>query len=276
MHERYQNWRETGAGLVENANLAIPELRNEVAGELSDSLLYSYVMTSVEMHDGRLLQCGTGPNVEGDVLTLCTCKHYMRTWSAIEEGTWIAGLTSRADEFAEANGHCLFYLSQIESVHETYPELGNYLTEEFGEDALDVKKTSNNPLGDFYEFDAREAHSTDDDLYYDPDRYKKPVDDHDHNGSNDGWREDIDKKYDRTGRPKLVVGDPSRTYVWDEPSISYMPEHYRGAKKWKGFDEFFECLEMVQIDESHDNTSSDSTSRRSCNPSTSRNRGGCS
>jgi hypothetical protein len=58
--------------------------------------VYAYVMSSVVLDGGNLLQRGTGPNFQGGYITLCTCKHRMRTTLPADQwpGIWVAGFTS--------------------------------------------------------------------------------------------------------------------------------------------------------------------------------------
>jgi hypothetical protein len=91
---------------------------------------YSYVVASVEM-DGtgeQFEQYGSAPNFQGGRLTLCTCKHQMRSSLDRREwkGKWIAGFTSRCRPFER---HWLFYLTRVTEAHESQADLwGSLLT----------------------------------------------------------------------------------------------------------------------------------------------------
>ena len=60
--------------LSTNLNLS-PEILLERIEDFEDSAVYSYIVDTVEYEDGRLYQTGSGPNFQGDLVTLCSCKH---------------------------------------------------------------------------------------------------------------------------------------------------------------------------------------------------------
>jgi hypothetical protein len=49
--------------------------------------VYAYIMSSVVLDGDNLLQTGTGPNFQGGYITLCTCKHRMRT--SLPRNEWV-------------------------------------------------------------------------------------------------------------------------------------------------------------------------------------------
>ena len=63
--------------LHDNSSLSLNTLRDIVGSE--GTLVYCYVVDSVKNEGGRFVQRGSGPNFQGDMVTLCTCKHHMRT-----------------------------------------------------------------------------------------------------------------------------------------------------------------------------------------------------
>ena len=87
---------------------------------------YSYVVRTVKWNEisQRLEQHGSAPNFQGGVLTLCTCKHQMRSSQLADdwEGIWIAGFTSRT---IYEGRHRLFYLAMVQSAHESHCDLWN-------------------------------------------------------------------------------------------------------------------------------------------------------
>src|SRR5262249_56622494 len=91
-------------------------------GQLNDGA-YSYVVRTVEWNHETVTfeQHGSAPNFQGDVLTLCTCKHQMRASRAAEDwrGVWLAGFTSRTILDGQ---HWLFYLARIQSAHESHAD----------------------------------------------------------------------------------------------------------------------------------------------------------
>ena len=81
------------------AGLDIDELRERIAaaGSPDHMTVYGYVITTVELRDGLFDQTGSGPNFDGGLITLCTCKHDLRARMHTEEwlkNQWIAGFTS--------------------------------------------------------------------------------------------------------------------------------------------------------------------------------------
>jgi hypothetical protein len=63
---------------AKNANLPLPILASRV--QRFQDRAYSYVVTSVLLNPETMCfeQTGSAPNFQGDVLSLCTCKHQMR------------------------------------------------------------------------------------------------------------------------------------------------------------------------------------------------------
>jgi hypothetical protein len=108
--------------LAESLNLTLPELAIRVGK--AEGAAYSYVVKSVRM-DGsgqHFEQHGSGPNFQGGLLTLCTCKHQMRTSLDRPDraGTWVAGFTNRC---LHAGRHWLFYLTRVLEAYESHAEV---------------------------------------------------------------------------------------------------------------------------------------------------------
>ena len=80
--------------LSENVDKTKAELADLI--EDNSDAVYGYVMSSVKLNGKLLRQTGTGPNFQGGCVTLCTCKHRMRTSLPSKEwaNKWIAGFTS--------------------------------------------------------------------------------------------------------------------------------------------------------------------------------------
>src|SRR5438876_941385 len=73
-----QPFPETGSGPIRmNASLAVLRFNTPGAGK---SPVYCYVVDSIEDADRRYLQTGCSPNWQGGLITLCSCKHGMRTY----------------------------------------------------------------------------------------------------------------------------------------------------------------------------------------------------
>src|SRR5258708_7720272 len=112
----------SGGHLGKNLGLPPPLLPAPLR-QLKDRA-YSYVVRTVrwDPETATFEQQGSAPNFQGDVLTLCTCKHQMRTSRAAEDwhGVWLAGVTSRTIHDGK---HWLFYLAKIKSAHESHADL---------------------------------------------------------------------------------------------------------------------------------------------------------
>ncbi len=59
--------------LSDNSNLPLETLYSSLGSERT--VVYRYVITSVDNNGGRFVQRGSGPNFQGNMVTLCTCKH---------------------------------------------------------------------------------------------------------------------------------------------------------------------------------------------------------
>ena len=112
----------SGGRLGENLGLPLPLLTARL-GQLNDRA-YSYVVRTVKWdHETATFeQHGSAPNFQGDVLTLCTCKHQMRASQAAENwrDVWLTGVTSRTIHDGK---HWLFCLAKIESAYESHSDL---------------------------------------------------------------------------------------------------------------------------------------------------------
>lgn len=116
----------TSGSLAENMNLSYQELADQLSG--AEGAAYSYVVKSVYMDDSgqHFEQYGSAPNFQGGRLTLCTCKHQMRTNLGCLEwpGTWVAGFTSRR---IHDGRHWLFYLTRVQKAYESHAGLWDSL-----------------------------------------------------------------------------------------------------------------------------------------------------
>lgn len=114
-------------------------------GVLGNVPVFLYTMTTVHVKDGNFRQAGSGPNLEGGVATLCTCKHDMRASRHLQPGAVIAGFASRGVGLPERNA--LFYLGQVNQLFDTHAELWDSLPVETAR----LKSVSENRLGDVFE-----------------------------------------------------------------------------------------------------------------------------
>jgi hypothetical protein len=114
----YQPFPTTGV-LSRHLDLGKAHLAQMIEDE-SDAV-YAYVMSTVVLDGNRLRQSGTGPSFQGGHITLCTCKHRMRTSLPCEDwpNKWIAGFTS----LDCGRRHWLFYLAKVKEAYESQSEL---------------------------------------------------------------------------------------------------------------------------------------------------------
>jgi len=71
-----QEWPRYGK-LKKNMNKTLDDLKKILKEE--DGLVYGYVLTTVKGDgSGGFVQTGSAPNFQGGLITLCTCKHWMR------------------------------------------------------------------------------------------------------------------------------------------------------------------------------------------------------
>ena len=224
----YQHWPQDGP-LKKNMNKTLQDLTN-IFKERKGSV-YAYILTTVKSDGhGGFIQIGSAPNFQGGLITLCTCKHYMRTWRETYDwkGIWIAGFTG-----INILGHhrnYLFYLMQIQDAFPSHKNLWDWLDP----NVKNMKDASSNKLGDVYK---PKSDLTDP---FDPDHYCRPIKGHSHFKNNE-WFNDISYKNSRTGRPSaLLVGDPKYSFLWSQPNIYFKDKHPR-TKCWD-LEEFIKSL----------------------------------
>lgn len=226
----------TTGSLARNLNTSFDEivdiLRNDSPGDA-----YCYTMTSVRSIDGAMRQCGSGPNIQGGYVTLCTCKRYMRTFRNPEDwrGVWIIGMSGTA----AGVGHAVFYMMKVQAAFESHYDLWH--ADLLSASAKRAKSASRHRLGDLYEPSSRNVGP------FDPDSYKEPDDDHSHYKKPHGknrpeWQEDIDYVGMARRRPALLVGDPEMSFIWETPLIYPRFKTHRGQKRFK-LDEFTALFE---------------------------------
>jgi len=221
--------------LAKNSDWSLSALRKWLLSDPGE--VRSYIVKSVRMDSTS--QCfeqhGSGPNFQGGLLTLCTCKHQMRTSlnCATWPGTWIAGFTSRC---IHKRRHWLFFLTRIANAYESHAELWESLSETTRRN----KSAQNNFLGDVFVPRGKVTGGG----RFDPRRYYQPSRHSHRQGTCDtGWRNDIDYWYaDRYGPPWLLVGDPQLTFIWEKPVIRLDADHCRNFRKWASIDRLLRHL----------------------------------
>ncbi len=175
--------------------------------------VYAYIMSSVVLDGGNLFQTGTGPKFQGGSITLCTCKHRMRTSLSVDQwpGTWVAECGGR---------HWLFYLAKVKEAYESQSEL--WYSDALPEEARQAKSARYSRLGDLYE----PKIELDSVGRYDPDQYHMPVSRHSHHkhACDNNWWLDIDYnrkklKVKAKRQPSLLVCDPEFSFLWRQPLL---------------------------------------------------------
>ena len=212
--------------LAKNLNLTVSQLIRQV-GYTEEGCL-SYILRSVKLDRSNLHfeQRGSAPNFQGGYLTLCTCKHQMRSSLIAPQwnNSWIAGFTSRC---IHKKRHWLFYLTRVAAAHESHFDLWDALPET----VRDAKSAQEHFLGDLY---TPKTNVSEDDRF-NPRRYFVPSrHSHRKNTCDSSWHNDINYKYShRYGRPSLLLGEPQLTFLWDRPIIFYDENHCRNYLKWE-------------------------------------------
>ncbi len=197
-----------------------------------------YVIATVTLRDGLLMHAGSGPNLEGGVITLCTCKHAMRASPSVTKGTWVAAVTSAS---LPLPGQALFYLARVNGVAMSHVEQWASLPPEVRR----VKSMVTNPLGDLLEptnpaqtlrgagieayrpFQVRHSHGL---------RTGREL-------SKDSVRLLDDLCYTSAAgeRARLLRFDPAMSWVWERPLLLRAGQVGRGHRRLT-VGELLECL----------------------------------
>jgi len=207
--------------------------------------LYVYIVDSVKPHGNSLTgytfqQRGSGPNFQGGQITLCTCKHQMRSCkhdiSAWKNNVWIAGFTGRAEKGFDGK-NWLFYLMKVGKSFSTHKELAEYFTKCLSPQVLEAKRADKNYLGDLF-VPRGKSEGASPNSWLEPSNYIAPkVGKHSHcmPGNPSHWEWDICSEY--WGRnPALLLGEADKSFLWLDPTIWYS-EPLPRTKKFSGKDE---------------------------------------
>ncbi|MBW7990619.1 MAG: hypothetical protein FVQ84_11480 [Planctomycetes bacterium] len=209
-------------------NLSLVELKKNA--DQDDPNVHFYVVATIKYQDQRFLQYGTGPNFQGDLITLCTCKHLMRSSMDVCEwrGKWIAGFTSITEHQRK---NFLVYMMKVSEAFESHYDL--WFSESISCEAKRAKAAHLNRFGDIYEPKYRGTPR------FVAKGFKKPCKNHNHV---DGWPTDIKYEKGYSRRPAaLLVGDQRKSFLWNHPKIWYPHQLPRQCKKLK-FNEFLDRL----------------------------------
>jgi hypothetical protein len=187
------------------ANLDFPALREKLRGQ--SGVVHCYVVRTVEYPEGEFIQTGSGPNFQGGLITLCTCKRQMRSRKTVTQwpGEWVAGFTSVGKVLGDRVNH-LVYLIKIGQAYASHRDLWNALSP----DEREAKNAHTNPVGDVFE-----PRSPDGD-WFDAQSYLPPSSSHVHCPDH-YWLRDIDDHR----RPPLLVGNREWSFVWSKPKVAW-------------------------------------------------------
>jgi hypothetical protein len=226
--------------LADNLNLSVDRIDARLHG-IQDRT-YSYVVRSVRWNkiSKSFEQRGSAPNFQGGVLTLCTCKHQMRSSQLADdwEGVWIAGFTSRT---IYERRHWLFYLAAVQSAHESHCNLWNSVDSS----SRDAKAAHLHYLGDM--FKPRKPLPTGDERYSPSRYYTPPIHSHRRNPSDQGWHKDINYRHALSlRRPPLLLADPAQTFLWEKPMVFLDNDHCRDYFAWASLEELLDQLREAQ------------------------------
>ena len=216
-HQPFPSW----GLLAQNLDLDLQALRGAVLRAAGGRVI-SYIVRSTEKEDGRHWQRGSGPNWQGGLITLCTCRHDIRAWRSCDEwrNWWIAGFTVVG---GRDRGNSLVYLMRVRDAFKSHMEMWASLPEE----TRRAKATDSNVLGDVYRpRPGRSAAGC-----FAPKSYVKPHPRHPHSNPEEKWYKDV-TKYMRTRVSCLLAGDPELSFLWSEPLIRLVDCPLIHHKEW--------------------------------------------
>jgi hypothetical protein len=205
--------------LIRNANPQLDELRAKLVAECGT--VYCYVAASVEERSGCLVQTGSGPNIKGGLVTLCACKHRVRTSMSPDEwiGKWIAGFTGVGPGRGR---NYLFYLMRVGQAFESHREL--WYADTIPEETKHAKTADTNKLGDLYRPQGTTGNP------FDPRDYVPPCPEHVH-CKDSHWHDDVDYVGFSDRVAALLVGDPERSFLClDRVRIAYLTAACTGSQ----------------------------------------------
>jgi len=213
----YQPFPQTGR-LTRNLNLSLESLRQKISA--GQAVVYSYVIATVRIRNGRFVQTGSAPNFQGGVVTLCTCKHFMRTFIDVNDWPkyWIAGFTG-----VKAGGgrNALVYLMKVGQAFQSQYDL--WFSDTIPDAVKQAKVAHRDRFGDVFQPKSGPADR------FDYRHYVPPVSDHVH--FPEAWRSDVDYSSRAGRRAALLVGDSEYSFLWNESILFYPRKLHRGQKK---------------------------------------------
>ena len=217
--------------LKKNIDLRLTELMKKMSNDENE--VYSYVIRTIDYKGGRFDQSGSAPNFQGDIISLCTCKHYMRTFRNEKEwiGQWIAGFMGK-NKIDNDEANYLVYLMKVQHAAESFSDLWYWMERNKLIKTQQAKSATIHPSGDMFE-PMHELRGKD---RYISKFYVEPNEDHTHRGTSSTsckkkeWQtDDIECKI-KGRRPFLLVGNPHLSFLWRRPLIllnETVPRHCR-------------------------------------------------
>jgi hypothetical protein len=182
---------------------------NRSLGRVRPGECLAFPLHQVYLRDGRFQQTRSGPNWQGRIATLTTCKHQLRTRNRAWHGTWIAAFTPRVG----CDDNYLLFLARVSHAFATYAALIDVMPR----DIVAAKRSDWNALGDLHIPRAADLKA------YSPREYAPPCEAHvrwelDKKTGGPKWHKDINYATRAGRRPVLLSFDPAQTYLFDRPT----------------------------------------------------------
>lgn len=238
-YQSYKDW--TGP-----ANPDLSQIANS-GREVLHEELYAYPQHQIN-YGTTFEQLRSGPNWQGNLMTLTTCKHLMRTSKRLHDwqGVWMAGFVPKS---CTGDNH-LLYMARIHMAFGHNYYLGQYL-QQAHPDAYKAHSATLCPRGDIYPPRATMAAKLPAGAI-DPRNYEDPIEGHtrwetDGDG-NYKWKKDIYYTGYHNRMPVCFLMERPRTYLFQNPTyVSERPLHRSGYKTTVG--EFLQHLRKVEWDQ---------------------------
>lgn len=214
--------------------------------------VYSYVISSIDKEEvGDVFrQKGSGPNFQGGRITLCTCKHRMRTYPKITDpnsAVWIAGFTGVK---VHGRKNWLFYLMRVENeknagIFDSHSDLWRFDSPGWKEIRKE-KSSRQHAQGDVFEPKKR-IPSGDSKGKFHPKNYYHPCLGHAHRKhektGKPRWHKDICYEGQNGRKAVLLLGEKKNSFLWSGPRICFTAgRHPRGEKRWDNLKDFLKAL----------------------------------
>lgn len=205
-------------------------------------VIYVYPHHEIRLEDGQFRQTRSGPNWEGNVVTMTTCKHLMRTYSTIDRkvGSEVGfvGVTNKLE-----GENYILYAGVIYKRFDSNYDLGEYLRKNH-KATYDIKLATNNRLGDIFEpYDADDK--------YEVLCFEDPTPDHCRAEENDSkgnpkWWKDISYESRSGVRPKCLTFNPVTVHT--KPIYCWTGKLGRSGVVFKGDDAVAKFLDNIEME----------------------------